>query len=100
MKSISWTIWILGALLVMAMLDTRPDPPAVNPGADVSKVIQSHDCACDTAIRRCDSLAVSDSFPVSLFAVDTREPRRPSDRIVLTGQATDSSPPASDVTLN
>ena len=58
MKSIRWTIWILGAFLVMATLDSLPDPPAVNPGATLSSVLLHH-CDCQTATQRFDSPALS-----------------------------------------
>lgn len=94
MNSFSCAVWLLGALLVMATIDTVPDPPAVNPSSAACQVIQPLHYSCDTASRRCDSLAMPHPFPVSLVAVDACEPYRPSDRMVLTGQAADPSPPA------
>ena len=94
MKSISHTIWILGALLVIATLDALPDPPAVNPSIAQCKLGQLHDFSRDTVTPRCDSIGTSYPIPVSLVAVDACEPNRPSYRMVLTGRVTDSSPPA------
>jgi len=94
MKSVSCTIWILAALLLAAVLDDIPDPPAVSPRAAACKVLHLRDYYCDTAIQRGDSLATAVPFPVSLVARDTCEPCRPSDCMTLTGQAADSSPPA------
>lgn len=97
MKLIPCTIWILSALLVMAALDTLPDPPAVNPSAGACKVLPLQDISCDTTMRRIDSPVVSDPFPVILVAADTTEPYRLSDRVMFTRQAADSSPPATQV---
>jgi len=97
MKPITCVVWILCALLVMAALDTLPDPPAVNPSAASGKLLSLHDTSCDTPMRRCDSLVASDPLPVILVAVDTIEPYRLSDRVVLTRLAADSSPPSSQV---
>lgn len=94
MRSLSCTIWILAALLIAAVLDDIPDPPAANPRAAVCKVLHLRDYAGDTAMRRGDSVATPDPFPVSLVAPDTCESCRPSDCMVLTGQAADPSPPA------
>ena len=94
MKAIWCTIWILGALLVIATLDALPDPPAVmNPSAARCKVAQPHDDPYDAAPPRCDSVTTSYPFPVSLVAGDGCEPCRPSNRMVLTVQAADPSPP-------
>jgi len=81
-------------LLVTATLDAVPDPPAVNPGTAQCKVLQLHDCSCDTVSQPCDSPGASYPFPMSLIAADGCDPYRPSDRMVHTGLATDSSPPA------
>ena len=94
MKSISTTIWILAILLVVATLDNVPDPPAVNPTA-VCKVLQVHDYSGDAATRLADSLSAPDTLSVSFVSADLSDPYRPSDRIILSGQAADSSPPVS-----
>ena len=86
-------IWILSASLVMGMVDSVPDPPGVNPSATQCKVLQLDDCSCDTVTRH-DSLSTAYSIPVNFVAADAREPYRPTDRIVHTGQAADPSPPA------
>jgi hypothetical protein len=95
MKAIRWTIWILGALLIMATLDSQPDPPAVNPSTALSTVLPQHECDCDAAVQYYDSLDTVSSFPVSLIAADASEPHHPSDRMIQTVQAADPSPPAS-----
>ena len=94
MKFISCTIWVVGALLVIAALDTRPDPPAVNPSTAIYKVLQLHDSSCDAEVRRGDSPAHSDPFSVSSVPAETCEPYRPSNQLVLTERAADPSPPA------
>src|SRR5271157_1976521 len=94
MRWVSCTIWILAALLVAAALDDIPDPPASNPRAAVCRVLHLRHYICETAIRRGDSLATPDPFPVGLVTADTGKSCRPSDCLLFTGQAADSSPPA------
>ena len=94
MKWIWCTMWILGAFLVIGMLDAVPDPPAVNPSTALSGALQRDSCACDTVAPRCDCLDTSYPVAVSLLAADACEPQPSGDRLVLTRQAADSSPPA------
>src|SRR5215471_14840279 len=95
MKIVFCMTWILGALLVIAMLDAQPDPAAVNPGSNVRQVLQVHHYSCDTAAWRCDSLGTGyPSSPASLATAQAPESYRPIDRPVFTGQAGDPSPPA------
>jgi hypothetical protein len=92
MKSIRYTIWILLAFVVTATLDSQPDPPAVNPGSSLCKVLH-HDASSDTATQRFDCLNAPSSFPVPRNAADAWEPYRPTDRMILTVHAADPSPP-------
>jgi hypothetical protein len=92
MKLIRYTIWALLAFVVIAALDSQPDPPALNPGTSLCKVLQHND-AFSTATQRCDSLTTPSLFPVNWLAADTRETHHPSDRLILTVQAADPSPP-------
>jgi hypothetical protein len=92
MKPIWWGIWILGALLLISTVDTRPDPPAVNSGAQW-KVAPLQDCPDATTVRLCDGVGTSHVFLVHFVAADALEPHRPTDRMVVTGQAADPSPP-------
>ena len=94
MKLMRWTIWVLGVLLITATLDSQPDPPALNPSNALSTVLSQHDCVCSAPIQRRDSLATSVPCPISLVTADSCEPYRPSDRMILTVQAADPSPPA------
>ena len=94
MRLVACTIWILAALVALATFDSLPDPPATNPRAAACKVLHLRDYAGDTALRRDASLATPDPLPASFVAADTCEFCRPSDCLVLTGQAADSSPPA------
>src|SRR5713226_2243588 len=93
MRSIWCTVWILGALLIVATLDAQPDPPAVNPSSAHCKVLHSHVFSCDR-IPHSDSLPTFRPFRVSVGAIEACEPARPSERTVLIGQAADPSPPA------
>src|SRR5581483_4339945 len=93
MKSVWCTIWILGALLVFATLDARPDPPGVSPNAALCELLHVHQCSSESAAPRCDSLTISDPISVDLITASVREPARPIDPMVSHGQAADSSPP-------
>jgi hypothetical protein len=95
MKSISCTVWVLGALMVLASLDTVPDPPAVNPQA-VNVISHLRTCPNRFCERlTCDSSCTSSHLQLRWIAFTSAyEPNRPSDRIALTGHAADPSPPA------
>jgi len=95
MKSVSCTIWILVALLVTATFDSLPDPPAASPCATACKDLHLRDYATYTTLRSADSLAAPDPLLVDFVAADSCASSRPGDCLVLTGQAADSSPPAS-----
>lgn len=85
--------WILGALLILATLDTIPDPPGVNPSASQCKILQIDDCFCGAVVHTI-SFAPPHSAAVSFVAREVRKTHRPTHRIVHTGQAADPSPPA------
>jgi len=94
MKFISLGVWIVCALLLMAALDTLPDPPALNPNATACKVLQSHVYPCDSAPQPCDSCFSADPVSLSTLYLDTYEYARPADpTTILTERAADSSPP-------
>jgi hypothetical protein len=91
----TWCIvWVLSASLVMAMLDSVPDPPGVNPSTTQCKVVQLDDGSCSALSRRSDSPGTTYSIPLGFVTAETCEPYRPTDRIVHTGQVGDPSPPA------
>jgi hypothetical protein len=95
MKSISCTIWVLGALMVMASLDTVADPSAVSPQVVnvISHLRERPDGFCERLT--CDSSCTSSRLQICWVAFTSAyEPNRPSDRIALTGHASDPSPPA------
>jgi hypothetical protein len=83
---------MLLAFVLIAALDTRPDPPALNPGTKLCKVLQ-HDNACNTVTQRHDSFTIPSLFPVIVVAAEACEPHDPSDRLIRTVQAADPSPP-------
>ncbi len=95
MRSSSFFLWILAALLIVATVDTRPDPPAVNPGNGSCKVLKSDDRS-DPA-ETLPNIALIAIQPLALipFLAESGESPRPVDQIVLTGQPADSSPPVS-----
>jgi len=89
------TIWVLGALMVIASVDTVPDPPAVNPQA-VNVISHLPVCPAGSCQRlTCDSSCISSLLQIRWIAfTSTYEPNRPCDRIARMGHAADPSPPA------
>jgi hypothetical protein len=94
MKLSSCIIWVLGLLLAITSVDAVPDPPAVNPRAvGVDYVL------CDVCGDVHERQLKSDSSLSLLLQVrwiaftSAYEPNLPDARIVLTGFATDPSPP-------
>jgi len=96
MKSKSSLIWVLSALMAIAAVDNIPDPPAVNPHS-VSVASRLCDARGGICERRLNPDWSCSSSPVPLPSIAftaASEPNLPSDRVVLTGQAADPSPPA------
>ena len=98
MKSICCTVWVLGAMLVVSSLDTRPDPPAVNPHAvNIMKSSCLREGSCEFQQERlsCAASCSSPGRPIRWVAVaQAYEPKSATDRIALSGHAADPSPPA------
>jgi hypothetical protein len=96
MKSKSYLIWVLGALMAIAAVDNIPDPPAVNPHT-ISVAARLSDARGGICKRRLNPDWSGSSSHLQLRSVAfiaAPEPDLPSDRVVLTGQAADPSPPA------
>jgi hypothetical protein len=96
MRTKSYLLWILGAILAVTAVDSIPDPPAVNPHS-VSVVAR----LCDSGSRVCEQRFNIGWFCFSSHLHSTRiaftsasEPNLPRDFIVLIGLAADTSPPA------
>lgn len=90
----SCIILVVGLLLAIASVDAVPDPPAVNPHAVGAAYIL---CSACGDVREC---RLNSDSSISLLAqvrwvafASAYEPNLPTDRIVLTGFATDPSPP-------
>jgi hypothetical protein len=97
MKLIRCTIWVLSTLLLIVSIDAAPDPPAVNPHTTEVKapcLTECPDSLCPLTISNFCSGACSNPSPRSIARARDCKPNRPSDWIVLTGQAADPSPPA------
>jgi hypothetical protein len=91
MKLFWYTAWALGALLLVVSLDTVPDPPAVNPhtvSVELDSLGPPQRLNVDTAVA-CSQLNVR-----FLESLHDEGPHHPSDAILLTGRATDPSPPS------
>ena len=100
MKSIGCTIWILGALLVIATLDARPDPPAVDPHTVKAKTacLLGYSGEDGTQYLSCASPKIAPGLPVrSSGWADAGEPKRTTGALALVRHAADSSPPAPDL---
>lgn len=96
MKFKRYIVWILGTLVAVASVDAIPDPPAVSPHTITvtSRLDEVRDEAC---VSHLTFDYPCTSFPLPIFQtslVSDYEPNLPSDRIVLTGRAANSSPPA------
>lgn len=96
-KLIWCTVWVLGAVLIAASLDARPDPPAIGPHSGMVKASSPQDCA--DASR--DSSGCFATAPPQVrvqihrtAVVHEDAPNRPCDFIARMGQAADPSPPA------
>ena len=94
MKSRSCIIWVPGLLLAITLVDTVPDPPAVNP-RPVSVASLRCEVRGDVYERLNSDWSVSSLVHVrSIAFTSAYEPNLPTDWIALTGPATDPSPPA------
>jgi hypothetical protein len=96
MRSIWRTIWILGALLLIAALDNRRDPPATNPDGPqlkLSKASCLQESSHGKASQPCESLASPSLFPIHFVPADPSPADRLSTWLVLTEHAADASPP-------
>jgi len=95
MKVNLYLFWILGVVIAIASVDTIPDPPAVNPHTVnvVSKVCEAGGGLHEQHLN-CDWSCFSSQLQARWIALTSAyDPSLPSDWIVLTGQAADSSPP-------
>jgi|HubBroStandDraft_6_1064221.scaffolds.fasta_scaffold1430592_1 hypothetical protein len=94
MKLRSRIIWVLGLLLAIASVDAVPDPPAVSPRAVGVDYILYEGCG-DVHERRLNSDSSLSLLPHVRWIAFTSayEPSLPDARVVLTGFATDPSPP-------
>jgi len=93
MNWISCTVWILGALLVVATLDRMPDPPAANSGDSHFSTLSCLDHP--DGILTAGTLALprwtmSDSTRISLAGASIPSIRQN----VRVAEAADPSPPA------
>jgi hypothetical protein len=95
MRSKSGIIWVLGALLAIASVDTIPDPPAVNPHT-VNVASRLGEARGGVGERRLNSdWSCSSHLQIRWTAFTSAcDPNLRGDRIALAGFAADPSPPA------
>lgn len=99
-RSIRCIVWLLGALMLIAALDTIPDPPAVSPHTVDTRAAFSLEQ--DGALRA-QQLHSHLSKPLSLSQGGwtafhkVSDTNHCTDSIALTGHASDPSPPPSEV---
>jgi hypothetical protein len=94
-KRFIWcTIWILGVVLVSVSLDSTPDPPALDPHAQIVKVAapSGWPLAPGSQLERGGSLSLLRQ-QTAFFEADT-DPHSPIALLTEAGQASDTSPPA------
>jgi hypothetical protein len=102
MKSKSLIICALGALMAITAVDNVPDPPAVNPHtvSVASRLCEARGGVCDQRLDF-DLCCTSTHLQIRWIAfAPAYEPNLPGDRIVLTGQAADPSPPSLQASRN
>jgi hypothetical protein len=95
MKTYPYLLWILGAVLAVASVDSIPDPPAVNTHTVkvVSRLCDFGGSASEQRLN-CGWFCFSAHLHATRIAfISASEPSLPRDWIVLTGQAADTSPP-------
>jgi hypothetical protein len=94
-KTNPYLLWILGAVLVLAAVDTIPDPPAVNPHTInvVSRLCDSGTAACQQRLNSGWFCFSSHRHATRIAFTSASETSLPRDWIVLAGQAADTSPP-------
>lgn len=96
-KLVWCTIWALSTILLIVAVDPVPDPPAVNPHTTEVKapsLTEVPENVCPPSLNSVCSSAFADNLPRVVASERDSKPSRPSDWIVLTGQAADPSPPA------
>jgi len=90
----SYIIWLFGLLLVIASVDSLPDPPALSATTDSGVPFLR---GAGTEIHGCRlnlDLPISSFFQVRWIAFTSAyEPNLSKDPTVLTGLAADASPP-------
>jgi len=103
MKSKLFTVGLV-SLLIVASVDTVPDPPAVNSHtvSVVSLVHKAGGAVCERRLNRGGSCTPSHSHLQTSWIACTsgHEPSLPSDRIIVTGYAADPSPPVLETPRN
>jgi hypothetical protein len=95
MKSNLCMVWVLGAVMAIAAVDTMLDPPAVNPHTvNVASCLrEARSSVCKWRLNSERSYASHLQIRWITFTLDY-EPNLPNDWIALTGFAADPSPPA------
>jgi hypothetical protein len=96
MKSQLCIIWVLAASTVIAVADTVPDPPALNPYtvSVASRICEARGGVCERLLNS-DWSGTFSRLQIRWVAFTwAYEPNLPSDWIVLTGYAADPSPPS------
>src|SRR5205823_215545 len=94
--SIGYVAMVLCVLLVASLLDSIPDPLAVNPHTVNSKAFGLREMAGRVQEQRIDCPAVCAAPPLPLRCFDLANAgklSRPCDEIALVGYAADPSPP-------
>ena len=93
-KRFIWcTIWILGAVLVSASLDSTPDPPALDPHVRIVKVDAPSEWPQCLSSSPANGGSPGLQQQTAFFEADN-DPRGPMAILAEAGRATDTSPPA------
>jgi hypothetical protein len=89
MKLLCYSAWVLSALLLVVSVDALPDPPAVNPH---TVTVELHSVSLD-CLNLDSTAAYFHPHVRRLESSRDGGSHHPSDPILLTGRATDPSPP-------
>lgn len=95
MKSLSYVVFVLSALMVSASMDAVPDPPALTPHTvNVKALCLREFVGAFREQRLTYALFISPHVTIHpVSPADATKPKRSSDWITLAGYATDPSPP-------
>jgi len=92
-RLLAWCIWILGALLLVASVDAKPDPPALDPHFAAIKVSSLSGFAKAVHNPYGNDCSLAPLQARRYVLVGDSEPHCPAEILAQMEQAADPSPP-------